>query len=84
MHAEPSTIHQSDVAATMSATPRLEAVRLFCSHVGAWGGATILGCLASAPSVQRAQRQRVHQGFEGTWYGPVTVIATQEMLVRDT
>ena len=56
----------------------------FC-HADAWCcGDTTLGCSASTPSLQSAQIQRVHRSSEGSWLGPVTVFATQEMLVCDT
>ena len=77
-------IPQDDVGATTSATPPSEVVRLVCNLAMSMPGATILGCLATTPSLQRSQRQRVHRSSEGVWLGPVTVLATQEMLVRDT
>ena len=78
-----STIPQDDVAANTRAAPHLEVVRFVCglvmSMLDACGGATLLGCLARTPSLQGAQGHS-----EGSWLGPVTVLATQEMLLLDT
>ena len=62
------TQHFSDsprTTATTTVTPPSEVVRLCCTLVNACGGATILGCVTSTPSLQSAQRQSEHRSSEG-------------------